>query len=301
MSHDVFISYSSHDKPSADAACAILESNGLRCWIAPRDILPGRDWGESIIDAIASARVFLLVFSSWANESGQIKREVERAVSRGIPIIPLRIEDVMPSRSLEYFISTPHWLDAFNPPLQQHLEYLVQVIGSLLQGDRVPPAVRISKPATTAAGREAQPSRWLTPWTIAIIVFCTAAAIGVASYIRWSGSNRVLVTAAALPPVSKRNPAPENILDPKLEALVIGSWAPQGLTCDKAIRLTIGDGYLFITASGKTSKAKITLDGSLDRIVTHADDGDFYYLPANNSLTISGPGNRSIRMVRCAR
>ena len=52
VAHDVFISYSSKDKPAADAACAILELKGIRCWIAPRDIVPGTDWGELIIDAL---------------------------------------------------------------------------------------------------------------------------------------------------------------------------------------------------------------------------------------------------------
>jgi hypothetical protein len=69
VAHDVFISHSSHDKPMADAACAVLEQRGIRCWVAPRDIVPGADWGESIVDAIGAARAFVLVFSSHANTS----------------------------------------------------------------------------------------------------------------------------------------------------------------------------------------------------------------------------------------
>lgn len=138
MAHDVFISYSSKDKPAADAACAVLESKGIRCWIAPRDITPGADWGESIIDAIHSSRAFLLIFSGNANTSQQIKREVERAVNRGLAIIPMRIENVLPAKSLEYFLSTPHWLDAFTPPLQQHLDYLSDVIRAVLDGAKAP-------------------------------------------------------------------------------------------------------------------------------------------------------------------
>ena len=38
VAHDVFISYAHEDKPMADALCATLEQNGLRCWIAPRDV-----------------------------------------------------------------------------------------------------------------------------------------------------------------------------------------------------------------------------------------------------------------------
>jgi TIR domain len=36
--HDVFISYSHEDKPVANATCAVLERNRVRCWIAPRDV-----------------------------------------------------------------------------------------------------------------------------------------------------------------------------------------------------------------------------------------------------------------------
>jgi hypothetical protein len=132
VAHDAFISYSSHDKVVADAACALLESRGIRCWIAPRDVTPGMDWGSEIIDAINGARVMVLVYSASANESGQIRREVERGVHKGIPIVPFRIEDVPMSKSLEYFISAQHWLDALTPPLEQHLDYLARTVTLLL-------------------------------------------------------------------------------------------------------------------------------------------------------------------------
>jgi hypothetical protein len=130
--HDVFISYSTEDKPTADAMCAKLEAQGFRCWIAPRDILPGQDWGEAIISAIAEARVMVLVFSSHANRSVHVPREAERAVSRGRIIIPFRIEDMPPSKSMEYFLSSPHWLDALTPPLEKHLESLASTLRRLL-------------------------------------------------------------------------------------------------------------------------------------------------------------------------
>ena len=132
MAHDVFISHSSTDKPIADAACAMLESRGIRCWIAPRDILPGTGWGEAIIDGINESKLMVLVFSSNANKSAQITNEVERAVHKGLPIIPFRVEDIRPSKSLEFFISTPHWLDALTQPLEQHLGRLAETIKLLL-------------------------------------------------------------------------------------------------------------------------------------------------------------------------
>jgi TIR domain-containing protein len=132
VAHDIFISYASEDKRIADALCARLEERGIRCWIAPRDVLSGKDWSESIVDAIAGSRGLVLVFSSHANASPHIKREVDRAVTRGIPIVPLRIEDVMPTAALEYYISSVHWLDAITPPLDAHLHALGDKIAALL-------------------------------------------------------------------------------------------------------------------------------------------------------------------------
>ena len=151
MEYDVFISYSHPDKAAADAACATLEQAGIRCWIEPRDIVPGMDWGESIVTATTGAKVLVLIFSQHANESPQIKREVERAVAKGLPIIPVRIEDTVPSKALEYFISTPHWLDAFTPPLEERLTQLAAAVKALLgtiqpgrlgpgQAERPPPS-----------------------------------------------------------------------------------------------------------------------------------------------------------------
>ena len=52
MAHEVFVSYSTKDKPVADAVVTGLESNGIRCWFAPRDVTPGTSWGHAIADAI---------------------------------------------------------------------------------------------------------------------------------------------------------------------------------------------------------------------------------------------------------
>jgi len=133
MAHDVFISYSHHDKAAADAVCANLEQHQIRCWIAPRDVVPGAEWAGSIIHALENTRVMILVFSSKANDSPQIRKEVERAVNKGIIVLPLRIENVVPTQALEYFTSDLHWLDAFTPPLENHLHHLADTVKMLLE------------------------------------------------------------------------------------------------------------------------------------------------------------------------
>ena len=115
MAHDVFISYSSQDAAAAEGIRAGLESRGIKCWIAPRDIVPGSDWGDSILRAITASRAVVFILSSHANaKQQQIKRELNHALSMSVPIIPVRIEDVKPADSLQYYLSVTQGLDAFS-------------------------------------------------------------------------------------------------------------------------------------------------------------------------------------------
>lgn len=135
MTYEVFISYAYEDKKAADAVCHALEQHEVRCWIAPRDILPGAEWGAAIIDAIDTVRIMVLVFSSHSNASPQVRREIERAVSKGVVVLPFRIEEVYPCKTLEYFLGTQHWLDAFRKPLDPHIEVLTRTVKAILVSD----------------------------------------------------------------------------------------------------------------------------------------------------------------------
>jgi hypothetical protein len=174
MAHDVFVSHSVKDKAVADAIVARLEADSVTCWIAPRDVVPGADWGESIIDAIESSRIMILIFSRSADASSQIKREVERAVNKGVYIIPFRVDDIPPTRSLEYFISTSQWMDAFSPPLERHLDNLAKTVKVVLKSPPLPGAnvpaqserPSIPKPPIRPSSRKSI----LIPITIAALV-----------------------------------------------------------------------------------------------------------------------------------
>ena len=156
MQFDAFISYASADKTAADAACAVLEACGIRCWVAPRDISPGREYAAAIIDAIDRCRVMVLIFSSSANDSPQVRREIERAASKGVAIMPVRIEKVVPTKSMEYFLGDIHWLDAMTPPIENHLQQLAVTIKALLN------ASAAAAEETSAPGAKLQTGR-VTP------------------------------------------------------------------------------------------------------------------------------------------
>ena len=153
MARDVFVSYSQPDRDCAFELTHHLEAKGFTVWIAPRDVSPAAEWAEEIIDAISAAKVMVLVFSESSNSSPQVRREVERAVHKDLRILPFRIENVLPSKSLEYFLSSQHWLDGFPSPREPHYERLCGCLRQWLSDAAGRPArpARPEQPAATAA------------------------------------------------------------------------------------------------------------------------------------------------------
>jgi hypothetical protein len=175
MTHDVFISYSSKDKAVADAVCAKLESEKIRCWIAPRDVPPGQSWAGSIIEALNESKVFVLVFSDGSNQSSQVVREVGEAVDNGVPIVPLRIEDVELSREMRYYIKSIHWLDAMNPPLEKHLQKLSNSVKALLSVETGEVLPEVAVPVVEAQAKKGWP---LPMWATTLLVLGVILIVG---------------------------------------------------------------------------------------------------------------------------
>ena len=132
MAHEIFISYSNKDKTTADAICARMESEGLRCWYAPRDIVPGASWANSIIEAIKNTKIMVLVFTDYSNVSTQVLREVNNAVSAGVTIIPFRLTEAEPEGDMQYYLSVVHWLDAMDRDLEESIGSLTDLCKAII-------------------------------------------------------------------------------------------------------------------------------------------------------------------------
>ena len=158
MTHDIFISHAPQDREAADAACTALEQRGLACWIAPRDLPPGRDHGEAVAEAIGVSRLFLLIFTAENNEAVRTQAEVERAAAASVPILALRLAEVAPAPALAFPIG--EWLDALTPPLAPHLDHLgdraMQMLGRTTRGPLLPTLPPRPFPAKRRRG-----PRWL--------------------------------------------------------------------------------------------------------------------------------------------
>jgi hypothetical protein len=197
MAHDVFISHSSNNRTVANAACAALESIGIRCWIAPRDVLPGRSYSGEITRAIQQSRAFVLIFSQHSNNSEQVLREVQLAANSHLHIVQFRIDAVAPSDDLEYYLSGPHWLDAVTPPLENHLDQLrssmkallalsgAEVTAKAMTADAPRPAAPAIPPPTAPTSIAAKPAPNTWKW-IALAVVAVAVVGGVVLFLLFS-------------------------------------------------------------------------------------------------------------------
>ncbi len=109
---DLFISHSSADSKLAYAMCDYLEKKGIRCWIAPRDVNGGTDYAEAIIMGIRSCKIMVVLFNKNANDSIYVKNEVERAFNYKSILIPFKVDQTIPSATLELFLGSVHSIDA---------------------------------------------------------------------------------------------------------------------------------------------------------------------------------------------
>lgn len=125
---DIFISYSSKDETVANSLCSQFEKEGLSCWIAPRNIEVGQEYGAEIIKGIEESKVFFLCLSGASNESQHVLREVERAVNRKMPIVVYQQEEVILSKSMEYFLASTQW---FIPGKDNGMNELVRAVKSI--------------------------------------------------------------------------------------------------------------------------------------------------------------------------
>jgi serine/threonine protein kinase len=145
LPHAVFICHASHDKKVADGACAALELDGVRCWIAPRDVLAGRPYAAQITEAIRSAQILVLILSRESNRSKQALREVERAIHCQLQVLTFRIEQIEPNDDLSFFLSADHCVEASSGPSETYCPALLRQTIALLQAR--PESAEGSEPA----------------------------------------------------------------------------------------------------------------------------------------------------------
>ena len=203
-------------------------------------------------------------------------------MSQGIPMVTFRLDDVPMNKSLEYFISTPHWLDALTPPLERHLDYLAETVALLLarpgpEGVRGAAAGYRSRaptagsPRATGDGTPSAPARRRLP----VIVAAGIAVLALLAYVFFR---------------------PTAVSSAGVERQFAGTWTTRGMDKGKVNDLTmnvdVGGHYrsrVVVTESGT-----ITASSGRYRMVSiGGDQTQGTYGPVGQaSVTMTGPPAR---------
>ena len=126
--YDVFISYSSKDQKTVEDVCGYLERNGIRCFVAYRDIPKGTKWAKAIADALKDSKMMVAIFSEYFNLSEETDREIECAADRKMPILTFRLTNSKFEGLKWYFLQNLNWIDAFPDPNKSFGELYENVI-----------------------------------------------------------------------------------------------------------------------------------------------------------------------------
>ena len=210
MAKPVFISYASADTAVANRMCVALESAGISCWIAPRDIEPGTDYPAAIVDAVTSCTVLIVLLTQNAVSSPHILTEIGHAFSNKKRIIPFRLARVPLSKDMDYFLSMAQWLDAPEGCTDQNLDRLKQATLAALRGETT----------AGATGNKESPARLWHAALISSLVFVA----GTIAYRVWPSHSPQIPVVKSDAKIA--GSAPQTWLNPKDGQEY--SWIPAG-------------------------------------------------------------------------
>lgn len=159
MEKYVFISYSSGDKGTVDELYVFLQNHGIRCWMAPYSIQPGKSFAMAINDAIQSesCAAFVLIMSANSNRSEHARNEVNLAVNYKKPIIAFRLNnDFALNGEFAYNLGRRHWIDA-SLDFDGGLDELLEALRAYTENCKIEPGMYDGGMATVQDAPAAQP------------------------------------------------------------------------------------------------------------------------------------------------
>jgi hypothetical protein len=198
MKHHIFISYSSKDAKIASLLVNYLETQGIPCWIAPRNIASGHDYTDSIDEAIKSCDGFVLIFSANSAKSVWVKKELSLGIHHQKNILPFKISDIEVDGGLNFMLNNLQWIIATNHPLEKFPE--------LVEGlRRYDPTINLPNP-TTPDDRPLKRNK-------KVFLYCGIAILTIIIILLlalhpWSRTNSVETTIDTIPALTETSPTP---------------------------------------------------------------------------------------------
>ena len=151
---DVFVSYSREDNDKVLELTAKLRAAGVPLWMDVRSIDGAAMWGEEIVNALAKAKVLLLLVTESAVRSHNVTKEVLLASERKGHILPVHLEPTQIPPSLKYPLAGIQHIEYFHGDPDENLRTIIRSlerVGVTISAPRSEPAA--ASGAETRSGK----------------------------------------------------------------------------------------------------------------------------------------------------
>lgn len=108
----VFISYSSKDSTIVYKVKQILESSGIKCWMAPDSIQVGQDYTEVLVDAINNSSGIVFCVTQNSQTSKWVPKELDTAIKADKIIYPIHLDESLILSKINFRITDSQIIEA---------------------------------------------------------------------------------------------------------------------------------------------------------------------------------------------
>jgi hypothetical protein len=181
---------------------------------------------------VKEAKIVILVFSSAANNSRQVRNEIVAAADANVIIFPFRIENVSPSGGMQLHLSRVHWLDAMTPPMESHIDRLVASAKRVLDPGGETPGMASNSSGTPAPSRRGMPGISISRgWAVVGLVFGSMLLLGVVVLVMPRFGNWFVALPVIRPFTKPVPPSPAGLIFPDSDKRELTPQDLAVLTC----------------------------------------------------------------------
>ena len=134
----VFVSYSRRDLDIVNRLVEVMERAGLNIWIDREAIKAGKLWRTQIVQAIDTCDAFVLMLSSSAAASDNVRKEIDLAQDSGRNIFILNLDQVKIPRDMRYQLVGLQFIDLIALGFDPAIDQLIETIKAELKSTMVP-------------------------------------------------------------------------------------------------------------------------------------------------------------------
>ncbi len=140
---DFLIAYSKENKSLVKKLVSKLESDGISCWVSPRDFNTGDK--DALISVTAESKILLLIVDKAASTNNEINEALKICLDKQIEVIPFVIDKIESNLYSNYFFHVLSWVDAYEDSFEEAYELLIDAFHELTGEKKVANKKPVSK------------------------------------------------------------------------------------------------------------------------------------------------------------